>query len=182
MEELLPLVSLLLSKGGFSSLSSAVKVVCPFYTKGCFVLGLFFCLSRDIKNIRGACGVFWLWGWGNTFLFVTSLLLMLWWQIWRKSLILGEKCQSNNLDLLSAGKGEMYVPGHYERNQSCPTGRSTAETRNEGRNAASSMEEGSADAGHRKVSSVTTHEVHPLYCCPQSCSWLRFQRLQLLRN
>ena len=76
MEELLPLVSLLLSKGGFSS-SSAVKVVCPFYTKECFVLGLFFCLSRDIKNIRGACGVFLLWGWGNTFLFVTSLLLML---------------------------------------------------------------------------------------------------------
>ena len=68
---------------------------------------------------------------------------------------MAKSVKSNNLDLLSAGKGEMYVPGHYERNQSCPTGRSTAETRNEGRNAASSMEEGSADA----VSSVTTHEV-----------------------
>ena len=141
MEELLPLVSLLLSKGGFSSLSSAVKVVCPFYTKECFVLGLFFCLSRDIKNIRGTCGVFFLWGLEDTFLSVTSLLLILCVQIWRKSLILGEKCQSNNLDLLSAGKGEMYMPGHYERNQSCPTGRSTAETGKRGRNAASSVEE-----------------------------------------
>ena len=63
------------------------------------------------------------------------------------------------MDLLSAGKGEIYVPRHYERNQSCPTGRSTAETGNEGRNAACSMEDGSADAVHRKVSSVTTHEV-----------------------
>ena len=77
MEELFLLVSMLLSKGGFSSLSSAVEVVCPFYMKECFVLGLFFCLSRDIKNIYGACGVFLLWGWGNTFLFVTSLLLIL---------------------------------------------------------------------------------------------------------
>ena len=92
MEELFLLVSLLLSKGGFSSLSSAVEVVCPFYTKECFVLGLFLCLSRDIKNIHGACGVFLLWGWGNTFLFVTNLLLILGQQKWRKSLILGEKC------------------------------------------------------------------------------------------
>ena len=137
---------------------SAVKVVCPFYTKECFVLGLFFCLSRDIKNIHGACGVFLLWGWGNTFLFVTSLLLILHRQIWRKSLILGEKCQSNNLDLLSVGKGEMYVPGHYERNQSCTIG-STVETGKRGGNAASSVEEGSADVVHKKVSSVTTHEV-----------------------
>ena len=68
MEELLPLVSLLLSKGGFSS-SSAVKVVCPFYTKECFVLGLFFCLSRDIKNIRGACGGFFDVGLGKHFSF-----------------------------------------------------------------------------------------------------------------
>ena len=159
MEELFLLVSLLLSKGGFSSLSLAVEVVCPFYMKEYFVLGLFFCLSRDIKNIRGACGIFFLWGWEDTFLFVTSLLLILCRQIWRKSLILGEKCQSNNLDLLSAGKGEMYMPGHYERNQSCPTGRSTAETGKRGRNAASSVEEGSANVVHRKVSSVTTHEV-----------------------
>ena len=90
---------------------------------------------------------------------MTSLLLILCRQIWRKSLILGEKCQSNNLDLLSAGKGEMYVLGHYERNQSYPTGRSTVETGKRGRNAASLMEEGSADVVHRKVSSVTTHEV-----------------------
>ena len=159
MEELFLLVSMLLSKGGFSSLSSAVEVVCPFYMKECFVLGLFFCLSRDIKNIYEACGVFWLWDWGNTFLFVTSLLLILRRQIWRKSLILGEKCQSNNLDLLSVGKGEMHVLGHYERNQSCLTGRSTAETGKSGRNIASSVEEGSADVVHRKVSSITTHEV-----------------------
>ena len=58
MEELFLLVSLLLSKGGFSSLSSAVEVVCPIYMKECFVLGLFFCLFRDIKNIRRACGGF----------------------------------------------------------------------------------------------------------------------------
>nr|POE45699.1 hypothetical protein CFP56_05588 [Quercus suber] len=103
--------------------------------------------------------VFFVVGLGNTFLFVTSLLLILRRQIWRKSLILGEKCQSNNLDLLSAGKGETYVPGHYERNQSCPAGRSTSETRKRGRNATSSVEEGSADVVHRKVSSVTTHEV-----------------------
>ena len=69
MEELFLLVSLLLSKGGFSSLSSAVKVVCPFYTKECFVLGLFFCLSRDIKNIRGACGGFFVVGLGKHFSF-----------------------------------------------------------------------------------------------------------------
>ena len=90
---------------------------------------------------------------------MTSLLLILCRQIWRKSLILGEKCQSNNLDLLSTRKGEMYVPRHYERNQSCPTGRSTVETGKRGRNAASSVKEGSADVVHRKVSSVTTHEV-----------------------
>nr|POF05671.1 hypothetical protein CFP56_39760 [Quercus suber] len=53
----------------------------------------------------------------------------------------------------------MYVPGHYERSQSCPTGRNTAETGKRGRNAASLVEEGSADVVHRKVSSVTTHEV-----------------------
>ena len=104
-------------------------------------------------------GVFLLWGWGNTFLFVSSLLLILHRQIWRKSLILGEKCQSNNLDLLSVGKGEMYVPGHYERNQSCTIGRSRVETGKRGGNAASSVEEGSADVVHKKVSSVTTHEV-----------------------
>ena len=57
MEEIFLLVSLLLRKGGFSSLSSAVEVVCPFYTKECFVSGLSFCLSRDIKSIREACGV-----------------------------------------------------------------------------------------------------------------------------
>ena len=70
MEGIFLLVSLLLRKGGFPSLSSAVEVVCPFYTKECFFLGLSFCLSRDIKSICRACGVFLLWGWGNTFLFV----------------------------------------------------------------------------------------------------------------
>ena len=52
------LVSLLLKKEGFSSLSLVVEVVCPFYAKECFVLGLSFCVSRDIKSIRGACVVF----------------------------------------------------------------------------------------------------------------------------
>ena len=89
------LVSLLLRKEGFSSLSLVVEVVCPFYAKECFVLGLSFCVSRDIKSIRGACVVFlffyfFLWGWGNTFLFVRNLLLILCRLIWRKSLLLGE--------------------------------------------------------------------------------------------
>ena len=51
-------------------MSSVVEVVCPFYSEECFVLGLSFCLSRDIKSICGACGVFLLWGWGNTFLYI----------------------------------------------------------------------------------------------------------------
>nr|POE60869.1 hypothetical protein CFP56_31294 [Quercus suber] len=57
MEGIFLLVSLLVRKGGFLSLSSTVEVVCPFYSEECFVLGLSFCLSRDIKSIRGACGV-----------------------------------------------------------------------------------------------------------------------------
>ena len=152
MEGIVLLVSLLLRKGGFSSLSSAVVVVCPFYTKECFVLGLSLCLSRDIKSIRGACGVFLLWGWGNTFLFVRSLLLILRRLIWRKSLLLGETRQSNNLEY-------EYVPEYYKRNQSCSTGRNTVETGNGGRNATSSMEEGCVDVVHMNVTSVTTPEV-----------------------
>ena len=70
MEGIFLLISLLLRKGGFSSLSSAVEVIYPFYSEECFVLGLSFCLSKDIKSIRGACGVFLLWGWGNTFLYI----------------------------------------------------------------------------------------------------------------
>ena len=58
MEGIVLLVSLLLRKEGFSSLSSTIEVVCPFYAKECFVLGLSFCVSRDIKSIRGACVVF----------------------------------------------------------------------------------------------------------------------------
>ena len=115
MEGIVLLVSLLLRKEGFSSLSSAVEVVCPFYAKECFVLGLSFCLSRDIKSIRGTCVVFlffflffyFLWGWGNTFLFVRNLLLILCRLIWRKSLLFGEMRQSNNLEY-------GYVPGYYE--------------------------------------------------------------------
>ena len=60
MEGIVLLVSLLLRKQGFSSLSSVVEVIYPFYAKECFVLGLSFCLSRDIKSIRGACVVFFL--------------------------------------------------------------------------------------------------------------------------
>ena len=89
MEGILLLVSLLLRKEGFSSLSSTVEVVCPFYTNECFVLGLSFCLSRDIKSIHGASGVFLLWGWGNTFLFVRGLLLIRRLLMWTKSLIPG---------------------------------------------------------------------------------------------
>ena len=51
-------------------MSSVVEVVCPFYSEEYFVLGLSFCLSRDIKSIRGACGVFLLWGWGSNFLYI----------------------------------------------------------------------------------------------------------------
>ena len=95
-------------------MSSAVEVLCPFYTKECFVLGLFFCLSRDIKNICGACGGSFVVGLGKYFSFCDESTTHSTLKIWRKSLILGEKCQSNNLDLLSVRKGEMYVPGHYE--------------------------------------------------------------------
>ena len=58
MEGILLLVSLLLRKEGFSSLSSTVEVVCPFYTNECFVLGLSFCLSRDIKSTMELVGCF----------------------------------------------------------------------------------------------------------------------------
>ena len=133
MEGILLLISLLLRKGGFSSLSSTVEVACPFYVKECFVLELSFCLSRDIKSIHGASGVFLLWGWGNTFLFVRSLLLIQRRLIWTKSLIIG----------------------YYERKQYCPTGRKTAETENVGSSAVRSMEEGRADVVHRNVTSVT---------------------------
>uniref|UniRef100_A0A7N2MLP4 Uncharacterized protein n=1 Tax=Quercus lobata TaxID=97700 RepID=A0A7N2MLP4_QUELO len=114
-----------------------MEVVCPFYTKECFVLGLSFCLSRDIKSIYGASGVFLLWGWGNAFLFARSLLLIRCRLIWTKSLI----------------------PGYYERNQYCPTRRKTAETENVGRSTVRAMEEGRADVVHMNVTSVTTPEV-----------------------
>ena len=146
MEGILLLVSLLLRKGGFSSLSSTVEVACPFYVKECFVLGLSFCLSRDIKSIHGASGVFLLWGWGNTFLFVRSLLLIQRRLIWTKSLIIG----------------------YYERNQYCPTGRKTAETENVGSSAVRSMEEGRADVVHRNVTSVTTPGVTPSLMLPSA--------------
>ena len=146
MEGILLLVFLLLRKWGFSSLSLTVEVVCPFYTKECFVLGLSFCLSRDIKSIHGASGVFLLWGRGNTFLFVRSLLLIRRRLIWTKSLI----------------------PGYYERNQYCPTGRKTAETENVGRSAVRSMEEGRADVVHMNVTSVTTPGVTPSLMLPSA--------------
>ena len=146
MEGILLLVSLLLRKGGFSSLSSTVEVVCPFYMKECFVLGLSFCLSRDIKSIHGASGVILLWSWGNTFLFVRSLLLIQHRLIWTKSLI----------------------PGYYEQNQYSPTGRNTMETENVGRNAARSMEEGCADMVHMNVTSITTLEVMPSLILPST--------------
>ena len=104
-------------------------------------MGLSFCLSRDIKSIHGASGVFLLWGGGNTFLFVRSLLLFQRRLIWTKSLI----------------------PGYYKY---CPIGRKTAETENVGSSAVRMMEEGRADVVHMNVTSVTTPEVTPSLMLP----------------
>ena len=73
MEGIVLLVSLLLRKQGFSSLSSVVEVIYPFYAKECFVLGLSFCLSRDIKSIRGTCVVFLFFFYFFIFLFFMGL-------------------------------------------------------------------------------------------------------------
>ena len=90
--------------------------------------------------------MFLLWGWGDTFLFVRSLLLFQCRLIWTKSLI----------------------PGYYERNQYCPIGRKTAETENVGSSAVRSMEEGRADMVHMNVNSVTTPEVMPSLMLPST--------------
>ena len=60
----------------------------------------------DIKCIRGAYGVYLLWGWGNTFLFERNLLHFLLRLIWRNS----------TMQLDTSFMPEMFAPGFYERN------------------------------------------------------------------
>ena len=64
----------------------------------------------DIKRIRGACGVYLLWGWGNTFPFERSLLHFLRRLIWRNSAM--------QLDM--GFMLEISAPGFYERNFPLP--------------------------------------------------------------
>ena len=60
------------------------------------------------------------------------------------------------------------MPGYYELNQSRPIGSDTAETGNEGRNAASSTEGSSANVVHMNVTSVTNLEVNSSLMLPSA--------------
>ena len=71
---------------------------------------LLFCLSVDIKRIRGARGVYLLWGWGNTFPFEGSLLHFLR-RLIRRNL---------GIQLDTGFMPEISAPGFYKRNFPLP--------------------------------------------------------------